>query len=203
MAGSTDLYTTPFHKQMNIKDYLIGQTAFSAAFGFFVCRLPLFQSAALGLSTEGCRYATDRVMEQLSTQFPLIRENRTFVKTAFIAGLCFLAKAAINTFLPGYSTLIRAGLLMGATYLAAEPIARRVYEACTTNEKTVKQCFYLDVVKKKDDGSPMTENDIPVMDKENLISDLTKQYPTVMQKITHLWNQLFNASGNRLGSSSS
>ena len=133
-------FTTSFDKQTIIEDYLIGQTAFSTAFGFFVCRLPFFQSAALGLATEGCRYVTDKAVNRLSTQFSFIRENGTVVKTALVAGSFFIAKAVINTILPGSSTLLRAGLLMSATYLVAEPIARGAYEAYTTN-KTIKQAL--------------------------------------------------------------
>src|SRR5271156_2843513 len=110
-------FQTSFNNQPTVKDYLIRQTAFSTAFGFFVCRLPFFQSAALGLATEGCRYVTDLAIEKLSTKFSFIRENKTAVKTALVAGSFFLAKGVINTILPGSSTLLRAGLLMSTTYL--------------------------------------------------------------------------------------
>ncbi|VHO03194.1 hypothetical protein [Candidatus Rhabdochlamydia sp. T3358] len=181
MAASTDLsflnrtFTTPFNKQNTpVKDYLIGQTAFSTAFGFFVCHLPFFQSAALGLATEGCRYVTDKAVEQLSAKFSLIRDNKTAVKTALVAGSFFLAKAVVNTILPGSSSCLRAGLLMSATYLVAEPLSRRVYEACTT-DKTIKACF----------------NDIK--------DDIYAQYPAATKKIADLWNRFFGSNGNRLG----
>lgn len=176
-------FITPFNtgktpvQKTTIKDYLIGQTAFSTAFGFFVCRLPFFQSAALGLATEGCRYATDKAIEQLSTKFSFIRENRTAVKTALVAGSFFLAKVVINTILPGSSTLLRAGLLMSATYLVAEPIAKGVCEACTTN-KTVKQSLTA------------------------IGNDIRGQYPTATGKIVDLWNYFFG-NGNRLGGDNS
>lgn len=171
-------FTTSFNKQTTIKDYLIGQTAFSTAFGFFVCRLPLFQSAALGLATEGCRYVTDKVVEQLSTKFSFIENNRTVIKTALVAGSFFLAKAAINTILPGSSTLLRAGLLMSATYLVAEPIIRGVFEAYTAN-KTVKQAL------------------------ADIKNDICTKYPTATQKIANLYNQFFGTNGNRLGGNDS
>jgi len=176
-------FITPFNtgktpvQETTIKDYLIGQTAFSTAFGFFVCRLPFFQSAALGLATEGCRYVTDQVVDRLSTQFSFIRDNRTVVKTALVAGSFFLAKAVINTILPGSSTLFRGGLLMSATYLVAEPIAKGVREACTT-DKTVKQSLTA------------------------IGNDIRGQYSTAARKIVDLWNHFFG-NGNRLGDDNS
>lgn len=170
----SQVFRTPFAKQTSVKDYLIGQTAFSTAFGFFVCRLPFFQSAALGLATEGCRYVTDRAIEKLSTKFPFIRENKTAVKTALVAGSFFLAKGVINTILPGSSTLLRAGLLMSTTYLVGEPLINRVYEACTT-DKTVKQSLI------------------------DIKTDIKNQYPVAARKIADLWNQFFGSNGNRLG----
>lgn len=164
-------FTTPFNKQTPIKDYLINQTAFSTAFGFFVCRLPFFQSAALGVATEGCRYVTDKAVAQLSAKFSLIGENRILVKTALVAGSFFLAKAVINTILPGSSTLLRAGLLMSATYLVAEPIAKGIYEACTT-DKTVKQSLI------------------------DMKREICEQYPTATQKIANLYNQFFGSRGD-------
>ncbi|KAG6559301.1 hypothetical protein RHABOEDO_001156 [Candidatus Rhabdochlamydia oedothoracis] len=157
---------TFFNKQTNIKDYLIGQTAFSTALGFFVCRLPFFQSAALGLATEGSRYVTDKAIAQLSAKFSFIENNRTVVKTALVAGSFFLAKAVINTILPGSSTLFRAGLLMSAIYLVAEPIATTIRQACTKEGKTVKQSLI------------------------DIKNDIGKQYPIATQKINDLWNRL-------------
>lgn len=167
-------FTTSFNKQTTIKDYLISQTTFSTAFGFFVCRLPFFQSAALGLATEGCRYVTDKAIAQLSNKFSLIRENKTAVKIALVAGSLFLAKTAINTILPGSSTSLRAALLMSATYLVAEPIVTRIYQACTEESKTVKQSLI------------------------DIKNDIRRQYPTATQKIANLWNRFFGSNGNHL-----
>lgn len=134
-----------------------------------------FQSAALGLATEGCRYITDKAIAQLSNKLPLIKENKTAVKTALVSGSFFLAKMAINTILPGSSTLLRAALLMSATYLAAEPIATRIYQAYTEEGKTVKQSII------------------------DIKTDICRQYPTATQKIANLWNQFFGSNGNSLG----
>ena len=187
MAASASLpflsqpFTTSFNKQTTIKGYLISQTVFSTAFGFLVCRLPFVQSAALGLATEGCRYITDKAVTQLSNKFSSIKENRTAVKTALVAGSLFLAKTAINTILPGSSTLLGAALLMSTAYLAAEPIATRIYQTFTEEGKTVKQSLI------------------------DMKTDICRQYPAptqkitnLSQKITNLWNQFFGSNGNRL-----
>ncbi|MDQ5956031.1 MAG: hypothetical protein ACH349_02815 [Candidatus Rhabdochlamydia sp.] len=163
-------FITSFNAQTTVKNYLIGQTAFSTVFGFSVCRLPFFQSAALGLATAGCRYITDKAIAQLSTKFSFIEGNRTAVKTALVSGSFFLAKTVINTILPGSSTYLRAGLLMSATYLVAEPISKRVYEACTS-DKTVKQSL------------------------TDIKNDISQQYPAAIQKIADLWNRFFRSNG--------
>lgn len=170
---------TPFNKDKTppqetpLKNYLIGQTAFSTVFGFFVCRLPFFQSVALGLATEGCRYVTDKAIEQLSNKFSLIRENKTAVKTALVAGSFFLAKAVVNTVLPGASTLLRAGLLMSTVYLVGEPIARRVSDAYAQGKfKDIK-------------------------------NDISTQYSTAITKIDKLWKMLPFVSNSSDGSNKS
>ena len=169
---------TPFNQGKDsaqktpLKNNLIGQTVFSTTFGFVACRLPFFQSGALGLATEGCRYVTDRAIDQLSTKFSFIRDNKTAVKTALVAGSFFLAKAVVNTILPGSSTLLGAGLLMSVNYLGAEPICRRIHEACNTEGKSIKQCL------------------------SDIKSDFYTKYPVATQKIANLWNYFFNQ--NRL-----
>lgn len=128
-------FTTPFNNQTSVKNYLIGQTVFSTALGYFVCRLPFVQSVALGLVTEGCRYVTDKAIEQLSSKFTFIRDYKTAVKTAFVAGSFYLAKIAANKVLPGPTTFLGAGLLMIATYLVGEPIVNGI------TKEEIKNCF--------------------------------------------------------------
>lgn len=181
MAQETNPFTnlnqtfrTPFGNEIDGKNYLIGQTAFSTTLGFFVCRLPFLQSAILGVATEGCRSVTDKAVAYLSSKFTFIRDNQTAVKTALVAGSFFLTHVAIKAVLPKSSGFIASGLLMTATYLAAEPIAKRTYEACTT-EKPLKQCF------------------------RDIQDDLCKKYgptiATVKEKINTIWNSF---GGNRL-----
>lgn len=136
-AGSTTFFNskfqTSFGNDSNLKNYLIGQTAFSTLFGYFVCRLPFFHSAALGVATEVCRYATDKAVAHLSTKSPFIRDHQTATKTALLAGSFFLTHWTVNALLPS-SGFIAAGLVMTATYLVAEPIVKRIVEKCTTNK---------------------------------------------------------------------
>ncbi|MEK7339664.1 MAG: hypothetical protein WBD50_07855 [Candidatus Rhabdochlamydia sp.] len=196
-------FVTPFKKQTNVQNYLIGQTAFSTALGCFISHLLLPQAAlvglTLGLATEGSRYATDKITTKLTEKVPSLVNYQTVLKTALVASSFFMTKIAVNLIFPNSLGLLAASSLMTATYLVAEPISRRVYEACTTN-RTIKECFYLDVPKRNSDGSSVLDNDVIVMDQENLVGDLRKQYPTAMQKITDLWNRFFGPSEHRLGS---
>ncbi|PWU16605.1 MAG: hypothetical protein C5B45_00140 [Chlamydiae bacterium] len=189
-------FVTPFEKQTTVQNYLIGQTAFSTALGCFISRLLLPQAALVGLTlvlaTEGSRYATNKITKKLTEKVPALRNYQAAVKTALVASSFFMTKIAINFIFPKSLGLLAASSLMTATYLAAEPISRRVYEACTTN-RTIKECF-LDVPKKNSDGFPIFD-----MDQDNLVGDLRKQYPIAMQKITDLWNRFFGSSGHRLG----
>ena len=89
-----------------------------------------------------------------------------------------MTKKAINLVFPNSLSLLAASSLMTATYLVAEPISRRVYEACTT-DKTIGGCL----------------NDIK--------NDIVKQYPTAIGKITALWNHFFGPKGSPLGDSDS
>lgn len=126
---STQPFTTFFNNKTNQMEYLIGQTVFSTVFGFAVCRLPFLQSIGLGIATEGCRKVTDQAIEHLVTKFPYIREYKTVVKTALVAGSFFLGKIITNLIL-GSSPYFQTGILMGTTYLLAEPIVKGVRKAC-------------------------------------------------------------------------
>ncbi|MGL5626476.1 MAG: hypothetical protein ACRDDW_03015 [Candidatus Rhabdochlamydia sp.] len=179
IAFFNQTFQTSFGNTTSIKNHLIGQTAFSTMLGSFVCRLPLFQSAVLGLATEGCRYVTDKAVEHLSSKFTFIRNNQTAVKTALVAGSFFLTHGAIKAILPSSCGFIAAGSLMTATYLFAEPIVNRTYEACTT-EKSIKRCL------------------------DDIKDDLGRKYgPTYLaakEKINAIWNSF---GGNRLGNGDS
>ena len=170
---------TPFNKgktnptETPLKNYLFGQTSFSTVFGFLVCRLPFFQSAALGVATEFCRHATDCAIDQLSTKFSFVRDNKTAVKTALVAGSFFLAKVLSNTIFPGSSTFLGAGLLMSTVYLIGEPM-HRGFHAAITQDKTVKQSLI------------------------DIKNDIYTQYPAAAQKIANLWNYFFGSNENRL-----
>lgn len=130
-TGTT--FTTPFKDNtITLKKYLTGQAAFSTAIGF-VCKLPLLQSAVMGLAVEGCRYATDKALSYLSEQIPFINSNKTVVKAALVAGSFFMAHKVINAVLPGTSCLFRASLLMTATYLFAEPVAGECSKAYSSD----------------------------------------------------------------------
>jgi len=181
-------FTTPFEKQTNVQNYLIGQTAFSTALGCFVSRLLLPQAALvglmLGLATEGSRYATNKITTKLTEKVPALSNYQAALKTALVASSFFMTKIAINLIFPNSLGLLATSSLMTATYLVAEPISRRVYEACTT-DKTIKACFY--------DDSSMLD-----MNTENLVGDLRKQYPTVTNQIADLWSRFFGPTGNRL-----
>lgn len=174
IAFFNETFRTSFGNTTSKKDYLIGQTVFSTMFGSFVCHLPLFRSAALGLVTEGCRYATDKAIELLSSKFTIIRDNQTAVKTALVAGSFFLSNRVINAVLPSSCGFLAASSLMTTSYLFAEPIAKRTYEAYAT-DKTIKQCF--NIIK----------------------TDIYRKYgPTYLaakEKIHAIWNSF---GGNRL-----
>lgn len=168
---------TPYNNQANEenstrKNYLLGQIAFSTVIGFF-CRLPLFQSAVLGLATEGCRHITDQAIDQLSSRIPFVRDHRAVVKTALVAGSFFITHAMVNAILPGSSSFCAAGPLMAATYLFAEPVAKRFYESFTSAN-----------------GLKKTLIDIK--------NDICRQYPSAIQKASALWDQIKGTGGRRL-----
>lgn len=166
-------FSTPFGNETDKKNYLMGQTAFSTTLGFVVCRLPFLQSAALGVATEICRYVTDKAVAYLSNEFSHISNYQTTVKTVLVAGSFFLTNIAINAVLPNSFGFMASSLLMTATYLAGEPIAKRASEAWNA-DKPLKQCFI------------------------DIQNDLCEKYgptiETVQAKITTIWNSF---GGNR------
>lgn len=164
---------TPYNNQINeqshtLKSYLLSQAAFSTVIGL-VCRLPLIQSAALGLAAEGCRYVTDKAIDQLSSRIAFIEEHKAIIKTALVAVSFLMAHTLANALVPGSTDWTAAIGLMTVTYLIAEPIAKRFYESFTSNNG-IKKTFI------------------------DIKNDIWGQYPSATQKISDFWDRIFARS---------